>query len=296
MPCAWRLASSHLFVTVAAGFARELEARKQPLVGCQRASSRLPSSGASLELACLPAYRFSGSIPSLCARPPAVESNFCSITCWISVEVLTGALLLRPRSILLPRFTERAYLIRFVGFGVLAGPALAGSIYVLTLHFWEIAAPQNAFLRWMAADSLGIAIATPAFAAVFQADFSNIANWKRDWFYPALLLAVAFAAFAQNTVPLIYLIYPLLVLILVRLGLGYASLFTLLIAAIAGWLTIRGLGPFANGGSSNPALAIGSCRFRLHPQFFSFTASPWFWRAGSLRSAVCGRSSPCTTW
>ena len=242
------------FVTVAAGFAESWKPENNLL---------WVANGLLLAYLLLaprwswPAYLLTGflALSLRCVLVHQRWSEFLLYNLLDTVEVLTGALLLRPRSILLPRFTERAYLIRFVGFGVLAGPALAGSIYVLTLHFWEIAAPQNAFLRWMAADSLGIAIATPAFAAVFQADFSNIANWKRDWFYPALLLAVAFAAFAQNTVPLIYLIYPLLVLILVRLGLGYASLFTLLIAAIAGWLTIRGLGPFANGGSSNPALA-----------------------------------------
>jgi diguanylate cyclase (GGDEF)-like protein/PAS domain S-box-containing protein len=170
------------------------------------------------------------------------------------VEVAAGALLLRPRSILLPRFTDRAYLIRFVGFGVLGGPALAGGIYLLTSHFWGIAAPQNPFPRWMAADSLGIAIATPAFAAVFRTRFRNVVNWRRDWVYPALLLGVALAAFAQTSVPLVYLIYPLLVLLLVRLGLGYASLFTLLVAGIAGWLTIRGSGPFAAAGAANHAL------------------------------------------
>ena len=78
--------------------------------------------------------------------------------------------------------------------------------------------------------------------------------WRQHWFYPLLLLGVTFAAFAQNAVPLVYLIYPLLVLILVRLGLGYASLFTLLTASIAGWMTIRGYGPFAQAAATNTSL------------------------------------------
>jgi len=171
------------------------------------------------------------------------------------VEVTTGALLLRQRSTMLPRFTERGYLIRFFGFAVLAGPALAGGIHALAFHFWEHPALQHPFLSWMAADGLGIAIATPAFAAVLKTRLRNTVDWRRNWFYPAFLLGVTFAAFAQNRAPLVYFIYPLLVLVLVRLGLGYASLFAILVAAIAQWLTICGYGPFAAEGFISPILS-----------------------------------------
>ena len=170
------------------------------------------------------------------------------------IEVMTAAILMRRRSTQLPRFTEYTYLIRFVGFAVLAGPALAGVIYAVGFPFWSYPILPHPFLSWMASDSLGIAIVTPAFVAVMQTRISGNVNWQQHWFYPALLVVVAFAAFAQNTVPLVYLIYPLLVLVLVRLGLGYASLFTLLMAAIAGWFTICNRGPFAAAGSTNPSL------------------------------------------
>jgi diguanylate cyclase (GGDEF)-like protein/PAS domain S-box-containing protein len=170
------------------------------------------------------------------------------------VEVTTAALLLRPRSTLLPRFTERAYLIRFIAYAGLAGPALAGVLYALTYPLLQIVGSPHPFINWMASDSLGTVITAPAFVAVFQARFRNPVNWRKNWFYPALLLAVAIAAFAQNSVPLVYLIFPLLVLVTVRLGLGYASLFMLCFAVIAGWFTIRGYGPFWATGSVNPAL------------------------------------------
>jgi integral membrane sensor domain MASE1 len=41
-------------------------------------------------------------------------------------EVLISAFLLRRSSTGLPRFTDRAYLIRFIGFAVIVGPVLAG--------------------------------------------------------------------------------------------------------------------------------------------------------------------------
>jgi len=170
------------------------------------------------------------------------------------VEVGTAALLLRPRTMELPRFTERAYLIRFVAYGVLAGPLLAGAVYALVIPFWGLPVPPHPFLNWSAADCLGIAIGTPAFVAVFRTRLRNAVDWRKQWFYPALLLLVAVAAFTQNTVPLFYLIYPLLVVVLVRLGLGYASLLTLFVTAIAGWLTIHGRGPFANPDLAHPAV------------------------------------------
>jgi diguanylate cyclase (GGDEF)-like protein/PAS domain S-box-containing protein len=203
-----------------------------------------------------PAYLLTGFL-ALSVRSMLIHarwSEFLLYNVLNIAEVMTGALLLRRRSTMLPRFTERGYLIRFFGFAVLAGPALAGGIYALVFPFWAHPALPHPFLSWMAADSLGIAIATPAFAAVLQTRFRNTVDWRQNWIYPVLLLGGTIAAFAQNRAPLIYFIYPLLVLVLVRLGLGYASLFTILVAAIAEWLTICGHGRFAAEGFVSPAL------------------------------------------
>jgi diguanylate cyclase (GGDEF)-like protein/PAS domain S-box-containing protein len=203
-----------------------------------------------------PAYLLTGflalSVRSVLAR--ARWDEFLLYNTLNILEVMIGALLLRRHSTILPRFTERAYLVRFFGFAVLAGPAVAAAIYALTFPFWAHPALPDPFLGWMTADSLGIAIATPAFTAVLQTRFRDTLDWRRNWIYPALLLGMTFAAFAQNRVPLVYLIYPLLVLVLVRLGLGYASVFTILVAAIAEWLTICGYGPFAAESSISPTL------------------------------------------
>jgi diguanylate cyclase (GGDEF)-like protein/PAS domain S-box-containing protein len=203
-----------------------------------------------------PAYLIAGFL-ALSVRillVPKLWNTYLVFNLLDMIEVATGALLLRRRSTELPRFTEPAYLIRFVGFAILAGPALAGAFLALLNPIWPVTDPEHPFLIWVGSDSLGIAMSTPAFVAIFQSRLRNTVDWRRHWFYLALLLGVTFAAFAQNTVPLVYLIYPLLVLILIHLGLGYASLCTLLFAAISGWLTIRGLGPFAVAGQSNSAL------------------------------------------
>lgn len=203
-----------------------------------------------------PAYLLTGFL-ALSVRSVLIHTKWDEFLFYNALnilEVITASFLMRHRSAQLPRFTDRSYLLRFVGFAVLAGPALAAGIFAFSFPFWKHPTLQYPFMSWMASDSLGIAIATPAFVAVMQTRIRSKVNWHRHWVYPVLLLGVAFASFAQNTVPMVYLIYPLLVMILVRLGLGYASLSTLLVATIAGWLTICNRGPFAAAGSANPSL------------------------------------------
>jgi len=167
------------------------------------------------------------------------------------VEVLIGALLLRRKSTQLPRFTDRKYLLRFVGFAVLLGPMIAGGILALVMVFWQHNGNLHTFLDWLIADGLGTAITVPTFVAIFQTRFTNSASLKRYWPYPLVLMLVAVAAFTQNRMPLFILIFPVLVLLLMRLGLGWAALATLFIAATVSWYSIHGLGPFAISGTAS---------------------------------------------
>jgi len=160
-------------------------------------------------------------------------------------EVMIGALLMRRKSTQLPRFTDGHYLVRFIGFAILAGPVTAGLILALIKATLRNAAPLQTFLDWVLADGLGAAIVVPTFVAIFQTRLRNSASLRKHWFYPVALAAVTVAAFSQNRMPLLILIFPFLVLLLMRLGLGWAALSTLFIAATASWYTIRGSGPFA---------------------------------------------------
>ena len=165
------------------------------------------------------------------------------------VEVLIGALLLRRKSTQLPRFTNREYLAQFVGFAVLLGPMTAGGILTLVMMVWQHGGNLDTFLNWVIADGLGTAITVPTFVAIFQTRFRGSASIKKHWHYPVILLVVTVAAFTQNRMPLFILIFPVLVLLLMRLGLGWAALATLLIAAAASWYSIHDLGPFATSGT-----------------------------------------------
>jgi diguanylate cyclase (GGDEF)-like protein/PAS domain S-box-containing protein len=170
------------------------------------------------------------------------------------VEVLTGALLLRRRSVELPRFTKPAYLMQFFLFAVTLGPVLSAAVLVGVNYFWPVVTFAHPFISWASSDALGIATSTPAFVAIFQSRLRQGVNWRKHWIYPVLLFSVTVAAFSQSAFPLVFLIFPLLILVLVRFGLGYSSLCTIIVAAIAGGFTIQGYGPLAAQRFINPAL------------------------------------------
>lgn len=179
------------------------------------------------------------------------------------LEVLIGACLLRRKSTALPRFTDRRYLARFIGYGVLAGPLAAGAILTAITMHESHAAPLKTFLDWVIGDALGAAVMVPTFVPIFQTRFKISPNRNRNWLYTLALLVVSIAAFAQNRMPLLVLIVPVLVLILIRLGLGWAALGTLFVAATASWFSLHGLGPFAITGSFHSVEASIQLQFFL---------------------------------
>jgi diguanylate cyclase (GGDEF)-like protein/PAS domain S-box-containing protein len=167
-------------------------------------------------------------------------------------EVLISTALLRRGPAKLPRFTDRAYLIRFIGFAVLAGPAIAGSLYALVSGLWLHASPEAGFLQWVASDGLGAAVATPACVAILRIRLNKALRFRWNWIYLLLVAAAAVLTFCQTGVPLVFVIYPLLLLVLLRIGLGWAAMATLFVAGVGSWFTLRGQGPFALDVSLTP--------------------------------------------
>jgi diguanylate cyclase (GGDEF)-like protein len=65
-------------------------------------------------------------------------------------------------------------------------------------------------------------------------------NWRVNWLYLALPVSISLVLFAQGSVPLMFLIYPTLLLVLLRMGLGWAALSTLFVAGAGSWFTLHG--------------------------------------------------------
>ncbi len=174
-------------------------------------------------------------------------------------EPLVSALFLRRRTTEFPDFTRPAYIARFLLYGVLAGPALLGAVDAVLSPIWHTASPLwhttswgSEFLQWFTADALGVCVATPACVAFFRARMRASLLSFRHWAYLLPVLACAIAAFCQARIPMPFLIYPLLILVLLRLTLGWAALATLFVAGIASYFTVRGQGPFAISNSIGP--------------------------------------------
>jgi len=160
-----------------------------------------------------------------------------------TIEVLISANLLRARSAKLPQFTDPAYLARFAVYAVVAGPVAAGALFTpCAVHLFH-GNPVSCFLSWVIGDGLGTAITAPACVAVIRTGLRISAKAERPWLYPALLAFVTLAGFSQTYVPLLFLAYPLLVLILLQLGIAWAALGALFVTVAGSYFTLHGHGP-----------------------------------------------------
>lgn len=164
-------------------------------------------------------------------------------------EALLAAVFLRGRLSQLPQFTERYYLLRFLGFGVLAAPAIAAVPFAVVAHLWQNYALWPAFRDWITTDALGMAVATPAFVAIFRTRFKTerIGSWA-DLLYPALLVILDPVVLNQTMIPPMAVIFPLLILIQLRLGLGWASIGVLFAAGMGNIHLFRSATPSASTG------------------------------------------------
>ncbi len=149
------------------------------------------------------------------------------------------------RSALLPRFTSGAYVLRFLAFGVLAAPFATALLGALVQTLWLHSPFASEFFNWASSDSLGACVVTPACVAIFRTSFLKSIASQKNWLYFLPFAAIAFVLLSQSRVPLPFLLFPLLVLVLLRLDLGSAAMATLFVAAVGSWFTVRGQGPFA---------------------------------------------------
>lgn len=170
---------------------------------------------------------------------------YLALTALNLVESGIAAFLLRPRSAVLPRFTDRRYLTRFLWSAAAVAPFVAGSIFAVVYAVGFKAEGLVALRAWMVTDGLGNAIAAPACVVLLRTGLREHVAWRSHWLFAVALVALTVASFCQAIIPLVFLIYPLMTLILVCFGLGWSALATVFITVVSGWCTLHGLGPFA---------------------------------------------------
>lgn len=168
------------------------------------------------------------------------------------IEILIAAFLLKRKSTELPTFADGRYLIRFVGCACLLGPAVSGILFGIYMNTTSHGDFVSVLLGWAQGDGLGIAVVTPTFVAILTSRMRNTHLLRKRWIYPVMVLAVAFVVFSQDRLPILFLIYPFLILVLTQIDLGWAALSTLLVSLIGGSYTVRGHGPLALSHNVSP--------------------------------------------
>ena len=147
-------------------------------------------------------------------------------------EVVLAAHLLRGRTVQLPCFTQRPYLLRFLGYGVLLAPLSVGVVFAFIANLWAHYDFWRVLRDWFLTDALGIAITVPSVTAIFRARLRDVhCGWHNLALIGGLTIMLPIL-FLQTHIPAMALIFPSLVVIELRMGLGWASLATMVVAAV----------------------------------------------------------------
>jgi diguanylate cyclase (GGDEF)-like protein/PAS domain S-box-containing protein len=168
-----------------------------------------------------------------------------------TAEALIAAALLRRRSSELPIFTSPFYLFRFCACAIVAAPAICAAIQGLAVVFLHHLPFLPAFQGLLRSDALGICVTTPACVAMFRARLRKLFREYANWLRLLPVCAICVVVFLQSELPAPVLLFPVVLLVLLRMGLGWASLLTLFVTTVGAWFTSHNIGPYANTPVSN---------------------------------------------
>jgi diguanylate cyclase (GGDEF)-like protein/PAS domain S-box-containing protein len=159
------------------------------------------------------------------------------------IEVSLAAWLLRSTLSPSRYMAQPRQLVSLLAYGVVVAPAVASLFSAVVTFFYGGKLLFQAFADWYTGDALGIAIVTPLYVALQgRAPFSR-RKWDEIASLFACLLAVSILVFWQTSLPLLFMILPVLLLLEVRLGMAGAAMGLLAVSVIGGYLTARGHGP-----------------------------------------------------
>jgi diguanylate cyclase (GGDEF)-like protein/PAS domain S-box-containing protein len=159
------------------------------------------------------------------------------------LEVTLAAFLLHRTISARPGFTRPRQLIYLIAYGVILAPAVASlfaSAGMAGSFQWPL---FHSFLSWFTGDALGIAIMTPLYLSFRQRSRGLRRSWLEAVTLSALLCCLSLLVFWQTSLPLLFVIFPCLLLLEVRLGLAGSAVGLLAVSVIGGFFTARGHGP-----------------------------------------------------
>ena len=163
------------------------------------------------------------------------------------VEVLTSALLLPAFTNLEDWLRKPRIFLRFLA-ALVVGPTLSGILAALFFHALQGKSYLTAFDGWAAADGLGIAATMPLVLALRTQEMRGLfrrTTILRTFIVLSLALVTAAIVFSVSRYPLLFLLYPALLLVHSLLDFAGSALAAAAISILAVCLTTHGLGPFA---------------------------------------------------
>ncbi|MGB8260998.1 MAG: diguanylate cyclase [Terracidiphilus sp.] len=176
-----------------------------------------------------------------------------------TVEVLLAALVLAPEEGQKPDLSDLRTLGIFVaGCGILAPLASAATLHAVhslmgqPVRLWDV---ENLFLG----DALGILVMTPLTLAIDRDELASIFGRGRrlgSLGILALLTVLSCLVFWQRGMPIAFLLIPVLLLAILRLGSSGAAIGVFLMAAPGAYFTAQGRGPFPMGESHSQLAAV----------------------------------------
>ena len=165
-------------------------------------------------------------------------------------EVVLTASLLPAFSNLDDWLVEPSLYRRFIT-AVLAGPAASGILASLYFHFATGQDYLDAFRGWGLADAMGIAATLPLCLALRSPEARALFG-RQQWSATLATLAVALltitAIFTVSSYPLLFLLYPLLMLVDWLLGFSGSTIVLCCACLLGVFLTEHGYGPFVSAG------------------------------------------------
>jgi diguanylate cyclase (GGDEF)-like protein len=149
-----------------------------------------------------------------------------------------------------PDLTNPRALAAFVFYGVLLAPLASTAVVELILIGLGTPAQILALSNYFIGDAMGIAMMTPLVLAVHVREVRLLFAAKKRWETVGILAGLtllAIAVFSQNGLPLVFLLFPALLLSIFRLGISGSAIGIFLMAVPAAFLTVQRRGPFSPG-------------------------------------------------
>lgn len=160
------------------------------------------------------------------------------------LEIALIAHLMKPRDQVLPEFTDKKYVVRFIVIATFLVPLITSLTFGLLWALYLKTSDHLQFIyAWLGSDGMGIGVTTPACVAILRKQDRRFIDWRLRWLYMFLLLAFTLLVFTQHQPPMFVLIFPLLLVMLVYTELSWAALGLMFMALIGGYCTVHGRGP-----------------------------------------------------